>query len=111
MEENYIVYVKIDNYYRIININSSAFLTDLTDWIEVDSGYGDKHHHAQGNYFPLPIYTEERIPRYKLVDGIPVERTAEEIAADITALPEPTPTKEELLQAQIDALTIALLEG
>lgn len=111
MDDIYIVYIKTDSQSRITTINSSAFLTDLTDWIEIDSGYGDKYHHTQGNYFPLPIYTDEGIPRYKLVDGVPVERTAEEIAADIAALPEPAPTETAILQAQIDALTIALLEG
>ena len=109
--DTYIVYVKIDDQSRITAINSSAFLPDPTGWVEIDSGYGDKYHHAQGNYFPLPIYTDEGIPRYKLVDGAPVERTADEIAADIAALPEPAPTETELLQSQIDALTIALLEG
>ena len=111
MEMLYIVYVRIDSQARIVNINSSAFLTDLTDWIEIDIGYGDKYHHAQNHYFGQPIYTDEGIPRYKLVDGVPVERTDDEIAADIAALPEPAPTETELLQAQIDALTIALLEG
>lgn len=109
--DNYTVYVKTDEQSRITALNSSAFLTDLTGWTEIDSGYGDKYHHAQNNYFEQPIYTDEGIPRYKLVDGEPVERTAEEIAADIATLPEPAPTETELLQAQIDALTIALLEG
>lgn len=75
----YIVYVKTSNGY-ITAVNSSAFLTDTTEWTEIDSGYGDKHHHAQGNYFPKPIYTLGGAYRYKLVDGKPVECSSEEIA-------------------------------
>ena len=34
----YKVYVQTDENNRIITINSSAFLSDLTDWIEIDEG-------------------------------------------------------------------------
>lgn len=81
MIDTYKVYVKTDNSSLITTINSSAFLPDATGWTEIDSGYGDKYHHAQGNYFPLPILTDGGAYRYKLVDGAPVECTAEEIAA------------------------------
>lgn len=92
MKTDYIVYVKADKQNRITAINSSTFLADITGWTEIDRGHGDKYHHAQGNYFPQPIYTDDGIPRYKLVNGAPVERTAEEIAADIAALPQPEST-------------------
>ena len=65
----YIVYVKPNESGYIIAVNSSAFLTDTTGWVEIDSGYGDKYHHAQGNYFSEPIYTMGGAYRYKLVDG------------------------------------------
>lgn len=108
MDDAYIVYAKTDSQSRIITINSNAFLTDLTGWTEIDSGNGDKYHHAQGNYFPQPIFTElEGIPRYKLVDGAPVERTAEEIAADIAALPK----SESTSPVTWDALAVAYKEG
>ena len=77
----YIVYVKTDSNGYIIAVNSSAFLTDTIDWTEIDSGYGDKYHHAQGSYFPESIWTDTDVYRYKLVDGNPVECTAEEIKA------------------------------
>lgn len=76
----YKVYVKTDDSGYIIAINSSAFLSDTTGWVEIDGGYGDKCHHAQGNYFPQPIMTMGGAYRYKLVDDSPVECTAEEIA-------------------------------
>lgn len=76
----YKVYVKTNENGYITAINSSAFLSDVTGWTEIDSGYGDKHHHAQGNYFPEPIFTDIGAYRYKLLDGVPAECTAEEIA-------------------------------
>ena len=110
----YIVYVKVDESNRVTSINSSAFLADVTGWTEIDSGYGDKYHHAQGNYFPRPLYDERGICRYKLVDGRRVERTQEEMDADYVP-PEVKPTDTErilqlesekkLLTAQVQALS------
>ena len=110
----YVVYVKVDESNRITAINSSEFLTDVTGWTEIDSGYGDKYHHAQGNYFDKPLCDERGICRYKLVDGKPVERTQEEMDADYVP-PEVKPTDEErisklesekkLLTAQVQALS------
>lgn len=109
----YIVYVKTNSNGYITAANSSAFLTDTADWTEIDSGYGDKHHHAQGNYFPKPIYTMGGAYRYKLVDGKPVECTAEEIAVQEAALagPDAAPTLEhrvETLEADTADLGEAL---
>lgn len=75
----YIVYAKQNSYGYITDVNSSAFLTDTADLLEIDRGYGDKYHHAQGNYFPKPIMTDGGAYRYKMVDGAPVECTEEEI--------------------------------
>lgn len=86
---DYIVYVKPNDAGYITAVNSSAFLDDTTGWVEIDKGAGDRHHHAQNNYFDQPIRTESGVYRYKLVDGKPVECTAEEIAAQEAALPKP----------------------
>ena len=95
----YIVYVKTDSNGYITAVNSSAFLTDTADWVEIDSGYGDKYHHAQGNYFPEPVYTHGGAYRYKLVDGEPVACTQKEIAAQEEALkPVPTPSLENRVE-------------
>ena len=45
----YIVYIKIDSKSRITEINSSAFLSDISDWTEIDKGDGVIYHDAQGN--------------------------------------------------------------
>ena len=80
--QNYSVYIQINEQNQIIDVNSSAFVDE--GWgIKIDEGYGDKYHHAQGNYFDKPVYTEQGIPIYKLVDGKAVERTEEEIQAEL----------------------------
>lgn len=75
----YIVYAKTNSGGYITAVNSSAFLTDTTEWVEIDSGYGDRYHHAQGNYLPKPIITEAGVYRYKLVGGRVTECSASEI--------------------------------
>lgn len=106
--EPYIVYVQTDEQGRITAVNSSAFV-DAKWGVEIDQGYGDKYHHAQGNYFDQSIYTEDGIPRYKLEDGAAVERTEEEIEADRAALPEPGPTENEKLRQRITELEHQIL--
>ena len=100
IEQIYHVYVQTDEAGRITAVNSSAFVPE--DWgTEIDSGCGDKCHHAQGNYFPRPIYTADGIPRYKLQDGQAQARSEEEISADRAARPEPEPTLQEQMGAAV----------
>ena len=81
MQEKYNVFVKTDETGRIISINSSAFVS--SDWgIKIDEGVGDRFHHAQNFYLDGPLLNQDNIPRYKIVDGKPVLRSEEEIAAD-----------------------------
>ena len=83
----YEVYVKVDEKNRITSVNSSAFLTDFDGWIKIDEGFGDKFHHAQGNYFPDGLFDfEYMIPKYEYVDGIVHTRSETEIEADIAAI-------------------------
>lgn len=76
------VYIKIDNENKITDINSEVFISDTSDWIEIDNGEGDKYSHASGNYLPKPITTEEGYYRYKYENGNIVERSEEEINND-----------------------------
>ena len=106
----YIVYVKTNSNGYITAVNSSAFLTDTADWVEIDSGYGDKYHHAQGNYFPESIITDGGAYRYKMVDGVPVECTPEEIAEQEEAnVSTSTPTQEERI-AELEEENAMLME-
>lgn len=107
--ESYIVYVKSDEDNRIIAINSSAFLINTEGWTKIDRGYGDRYHHAQGNYFDKPIKDERGICQYKLVDGKSVERTQAEMEADWEE-PVPAPSDAERIAA-LEAAMTAIEEG
>lgn len=117
MDNIYKVYVLPDAENRITAINSDAFLPDLTGWVQIDEGEGDKYHHAQGNYFPLPIVDERGIYRYKLDNGAAVERTAEEMDADYVEPVEPEPEPSDLearvgaMEEQLAAYEAAYVEG
>lgn len=103
------VYVLIDSSNRIISSDSSDFLFDVTGWVKIDEGSGDRYHHAQGNYFPAPLYDDRGIPRYAYVpDGSPKwrERTPEEMDADYVP-PVSKPSAEELLDALMEGIADA----
>jgi len=93
MTETYIVYIKTNASGYVTEANSSGFLEDLTGWQQIDEGQGDTYHHAQSHYFQQPIMTEGGAYRYKLVDGIVAECTAEEITEQEAAL-QPAPVEE-----------------
>ena len=102
------VYVRTDAEKRITAVNSAAFLPDVSGWTEIDEGEGDKYNLAQAHYFPQPLIDDNGIFRYRLSDGSAVERSAEEMAADLAAIPTPPyqPTDGE----RLDALEAAVLD-
>ena len=113
MEGSYAVYIKNNELCYITDVSSSAFLTDTDGWTEIDRGYGDRYHHAQGNYFPDPIFTDRGACRYKLMDGVCVNCTEEikkqETAAQCT---ETISLQDRIaeLEAQNELLMQCLLE-
>lgn len=119
--EPYIVYVKVNENRYITAVDSSAFLTDLTGWVEIDRGKGDRFHHAQANYFPKSITTDSDAYRYKLADEGDKkwrESTPEEIAeqeeANKPAEPEPAGDLESrvaAVESDVADLTAAIEKG
>ena len=113
MDENsYKVYAKTDENGIITAINSSAFLSDMTNWTEIDEGEGDKYHHAQNNYLAAGLTDENGIFNYKLVDGKPELRTAEEKAPEF----ERIATAQEIAElkaklAATDYISAKIAEG
>ncbi len=84
MDENISsVYVKTDISGNITAINSSDFLSDITDWVLIDEGTGDKYYHAQNNYLDKPLTDENGLFNYKLADGVVTERTSGDKSSDI----------------------------
>ena len=108
MDDQYDVYVRTDDHGRIVDINSSAFLKDTTNWVLIDTGVGDKFHHAAGNYLCAPIFTEAGVPAFKLENGAVIPRTAEEIAAEISALPPAPASVDDRLDELYAALDMIL---
>ena len=112
----YIVYVKPNSSGYITAVNSSAFLSNTTEWVEIDQGYGDKYHHAQGNYFEKPILNMSGAYYYKLVNDKVIECTAEEIKAQETAIAaqsQSKPSQLDIIEAQVTytaLMTDTLLE-
>lgn len=102
-DQHYVVFIRTDDAGRVVAINSSAFLTDTDGWVEIDSGHGDRFHHAQGNYLPGPLADERGVYRYKLTDGAVAERTQEEMDVDWV---EPEPSADPMA-----AFEAAYLEG
>lgn len=91
------VYVLTDEQNRIARCEGGYTTpADLTGWVQIDEGTGDRYNLCQSHYFDGGLYTKDGIPRYKLKDGAAMERTEEEIAADQAALPEPEPTAEDV---------------
>lgn len=81
------VYVRTDEAGRIVRCEGGYTTpTDLSGWAQIDEGAGDKYNLCQSHYFTGGIYTIDGLSRYKLVDGQPVERSQEELAADRSVL-------------------------
>lgn len=97
-EENnlYNVYVKTDEKGRITAINSDAFLDNTEGWTLIDSGSGDKYHHAQGNFLGS-LFDDRGLYLYALVNGKPAKRSAEEVEADYKPA-EQKPTINERME-------------
>ena len=85
------VYVQTDTDGRILRCEGGYTTPqDLTGWVKIDEGYGDRYNLCQSHYFDGGMYTLDGVPRYKLADGAPALRTEDEIAAD--RVPAETPS-------------------
>lgn len=104
------VYIKTDQENRVTAVNSEIFISDTTSWTEIDSGEGDRFHHAQGNYLPKPLTDENGVYRYKFQNGIISERSADETAADMPVT-EPAPPSNAELAAAIAELAEVICGG
>lgn len=74
LEQPIKVYIRVNSNNEVIDINSEIFIQDLTSWIEIDSGYGDKYAHAQSQYLDKPLVNEDGRYNYKYVNGGIIEQ-------------------------------------
>ena len=96
------VFVSIDAQSRILRCEGGYTTpADLTGWVQIDEGTGDRYNLCQSHYFEGGLYTMDGIPRYKLQDGQAQARSEEEISADRAARPEPEPTLQEQMGAAV----------
>lgn len=101
MEEiTYKVYIRIGESNRVTAINSSAFLSDLTGWIEVDEGTGDRFHHAQGNYLEQPLMDSEGLYNYAYIDGSVALRSEADKEADRIILLLPAAKSQRIAESK-----------
>ena len=109
------VYVLLDEKERIVRIEGEYSLpSDLTGWVQIDEGYGDRFSLAQSHYLDGGLYTMQGIPRYKYEDGVCVLRSEAELAADRDALPKPQPSQLDRVEAQATytaMMTDTMMEG
>lgn len=73
MEEKIKVYIKINENNEIVEVGSDVFIKDLTDWICIDEGFGDRYAHAQSQYFEKPLVKNDGAYNYKLQDNQIIE--------------------------------------
>lgn len=67
------VYVKTNTDNQIIAIGSDVFIKDLSGWVLIDEGIGDKFAHAQTQYLDKEIIDENGNPNFEL-DGTTVKK-------------------------------------
>lgn len=107
------VFILVDDNNRITRIEGEYTLPqDLTNWILIDEGYGDRYNLAQSHYLDKGLATEDGIYQYKYVNETVTERTEQEIEADREAIPV-VPTQLEQLESQVfytAVMTDTLLE-
>lgn len=110
--DEYIVYAKLDRNGVVVEINSSAFLVDISGWTEIDRGDGDKFHHAQSGYLEKGLTDWDGLYNYKLEGGALVLRSESEKAperARLLAAEEIAALKSKL--AATDYISAKIADG
>jgi len=96
--DDYTVYAKTDDKGIILEVNSSAFLSDTSAWTKVSEGFDDKYHHAQGNYLEKGIVDSDGCYNYQYINGAIVERTADDKQAELVSRPPALLSTDEKIE-------------
>lgn len=72
------VYIKVNEKNDIVAIEggySMSNIKDISEWIFIDEGSGDKYNHCQGNYLDKPLMDfEHGLYNYAYINGEIVEK-------------------------------------
>ena len=104
-------YIRLDENGNIVKGFSDAFEQPKGDDIAINEQGGRHFRLPFESRVNPPLLTDEGIPLYKYENGEVKERTAEEIQADIDALPDTPPSQQERLEALEDAMLEVILNG
>ena len=116
------VYIQTDADGRILRCEGGYTTpADLTGWLEIDEGNGDRYNLCQSHYFDGGLYTMDGIPRYRCDGEKAILRTDAELESDREALPKPCPAatiearltvlEAEAEQAKADREALNILLG
>ena len=108
------VYIQTDIEGRILRCEGGYTTpADLTGWIEIDEGTGDKYNLCQSHYFDGGLYTMDGIPRYEWTGEAAVLRNEDAIEQDraSVAQPEQPPAQQETESSIWEELDAAYREG
>lgn len=64
-------------------------IEDISEWLFIDEGCGDRYNLCQSHYFDGGLYTEDGICRWKYVNGECVLRSEEEVEEERRSRPQP----------------------
>lgn len=114
------VYIQTDTEGRILRCDGGYTTpADLTGWIEIDEGTGDKYNLCQSHYFEDGLYTMDGIHRYRWGGEKAIMRSEDELEADRSTITDPEPSgtiearvavlEAEAAQAALDRAALTLL--
>lgn len=105
------VYVKLNENNVITQIKSSIFLKDITDYVEIDEGTGDRYAHAQGNYLEKGLTDEQGRYNYKYDKKLVLLTDEEKDELFPIQSNEDAPTIDERLGALESAMLEMIMGG
>lgn len=105
------VYIKTDAEGRILRCEGGYTTpADLTGWIEIDEGTGDKYNLCQSHYFDGGLYTMDGICRYVWDGEQCMLRSEDELDADRKAR-EPVLTPAQEREKAYNTLAVIQWDG
>ena len=103
----YKVYGKINDKNEFYIVESASYIENFEDWIFIDEGQGERYMYASC-YFDKPIFDENGIYRYLYLNGAVVERTDEEMAAELQKNLDEDTTPSNSLEERVSTLEESL---